>query len=115
MQGALTYLGDLQETALPKNASARQVGEQSTTSATPVDDKIAAITLATDPFKASLSGPFARHEVPSDCCESAGASFFVCRFDVICIDTGIFEILEFRRVLAIMLSCKTNKKATDRG
>lgn len=85
-------------------------GEQSTTSATPIDDKIAAITLATDPFKASLSGPFGRHEVPSDGCESTGASFFVCRFDVICTDTGIFSDLEFRRVLAIMLSCKTNKK-----
>lgn len=49
-------------------------GEPSATSATPINEKIAAITPETDPLKASQSGSFARHRVLSDGRESGGAS-----------------------------------------
>lgn len=45
-----------------KRISGASGGERSATLATPINEKIAAITLQTDPLKPSHSGSFARHQ-----------------------------------------------------
>lgn len=84
----------------PKKRISASGGEQGATSATPIDDKIAAITLATDHLKASPGGALRPPR-------SAERLMWDRRH-------RYFWDLEFQGVLAITPSCKTNPSCRSR-
>lgn len=79
--GGLIYLSDLQEMKTPQKYISASGGEQSTTSVSSINDKIAAIILVTDPLKASESGSF-NYKVVSNCCNDCCTPFNSFKFNI---------------------------------